>query len=390
MTADRPPAPGANAEHGLPRRAGCARSSLAGRLTVPSCYDALGFRMIARAGFPAAFLSGFSVSAARLGAPDAGLLSYGEMAAEARDVAAAASIPLIVDADTGFGSAQNVQRTVRGLRRGRRRVPHAGGPGEPEAGLRRAGRGRSAVGRASPREGGGAGPRGRRRHPDHRPDRRAQRCRARPAGSDEALWRAAAFADLGADLVFVTGPHDARRSSGESARPSGCRRSSRWTSRAGRGARPAAGPPARLRGRPLRDLPRPRGRGRVPGRAGADGRRPAAAGGAGRSRPGEIGDIVGVQPTTSPSSANSKADALARTRSVQRSSPDPLAVAHASLRPASGRPPSRSKAIEARPDPVQPTPRGARRLIARGPRRGPSRSLKFISLYLQVFHVDIS
>lgn len=110
MSPDSPPSP----VHDAP--AGRLRARLSrGRLTVPSCYDALGFRMIARAGFPAAFLSGFSVSAARLGLPDAGLLSYGEMAAQARDVAASAPIPLIVDADTGFGNAQNVQRTVRGL-----------------------------------------------------------------------------------------------------------------------------------------------------------------------------------------------------------------------------------------------------------------------------------
>ena len=77
----------------------------AGRLIVPSCYDALGLRMIARAGFPAGFLSGFSVSAARLGAPDAGLLSYGEMAAQVRDVALAALVTLTKqDAKEYFGA----------------------------------------------------------------------------------------------------------------------------------------------------------------------------------------------------------------------------------------------------------------------------------------------
>jgi len=180
-----------------------------GRLIVPSCYDALGFRMIARAGFPAAFLSGFSVSAARLGAPDAGLLSYGEMAAQVRDVAAAAAIPLLVDGDTGFGNAQNVQRTVRGFQAAGaaclmledQESPKRdfGAPGRvvarPEA-LRRvkaAVRAREAgadllvIGRTDARN--AAGP---------------------ATGLAEALWRAAAFADLGADLVFVTGPHDRR------------------------------------------------------------------------------------------------------------------------------------------------------------------------------------
>jgi len=180
-----------------------------GRLTVPSCYDALGFRMIAGAGFPAAFLSGFSVSAARLGMPDAGLLSYGEMAAQARDVAAAAPIPLIVDADTGFGNAQNVQRSVRGFaaagaaclmledQESPKRDFGAPGAVVPRAdALRRvkaAVRAREAgadiliIGRTDARN--AAGP---------------------ASGIDEALWRAAAFAGLGADLVFVTGPHDER------------------------------------------------------------------------------------------------------------------------------------------------------------------------------------
>lgn len=176
---------------------------------MPSCYDALGMRMIARAGFPAAFLSGFSVSAARLGVPDAGLLSYGEMVAHARDVAAAAAIPLIVDGDTGFGNAQNVQRTVRGFaaagaaclmledQESPKRDFGAPGAVVPRAeALRRmkaAVRARNAgtailvIGRTDARNAAG-----------------------RARGLDEALWRAAAFADLGADLVFVTGPHDRR------------------------------------------------------------------------------------------------------------------------------------------------------------------------------------
>ena len=193
---------------GSPSPAARLRERLkAGRLTVPSCYDALGFRMIARAGFPAAFLSGFSVSAARLGAPDAGLLSYGEMAAQVRDVAAAAAIPLLVDADTGFGNAQNVQRTVRGfaaagaacLMLEDQETPKRdfGAPGavvsredarrrvKAAVGAREAGADILVIGRTDARN--AAGP---------------------ASGLDEALWRVSAFADLGADLVFVTGPHD--------------------------------------------------------------------------------------------------------------------------------------------------------------------------------------
>jgi len=174
---------------------------------VPSCYDALGFRMIARAGFPAAFLSGFSVSAARLGVPDAGLLSYGEMAAQARDVAASASIPLIVDADTGFGNAQNVQRTVRGL-------AQAGAAGlmleDQESPKRDFGAPGAVVPRTDALRRVTAAVRAREAGAEiliiGRTD--ARNAVGPASGLDEALWRAAAFADAGADLVFVTAPRD--------------------------------------------------------------------------------------------------------------------------------------------------------------------------------------
>jgi 2-methylisocitrate lyase-like PEP mutase family enzyme len=176
---------------------------------VPSCYDALGFRMIARAGFPAAFLSGFSVSAARLGVPDAGLLSFGEMAAQVRDVAAAAAIPLLVDADTGFGNAQNVQRTVRGFA--------AAGAAclmleDQEAPKRDFGAPGRVVSREEARRRVKAAVRAREAGADvliiGRTD--ARNAAGPASGLDEALWRARAFADLGADLVFVTGPNDER------------------------------------------------------------------------------------------------------------------------------------------------------------------------------------
>jgi 2-methylisocitrate lyase-like PEP mutase family enzyme len=184
------------------------RAQLArGRLTVPSCYDALGFRMIARAGFSAAFLSGFSVSATRLGVPDAGLLSYGEMVAQTRDVAASAPIPLIVDGDTGFGNAQNVQRTVRG-------VAAAGAAclmlEDQESPKRDFGAPGAVVPRADALRRVKAAVRAREAGADilivGRTD--ARNAAGQASGLDEALWRAAAFADLGADLVFVTGPHD--------------------------------------------------------------------------------------------------------------------------------------------------------------------------------------
>jgi len=79
----------------------------------PCCWDALSAKLIGQAGFPLTFMSGFGVSAARLGMPDTGLISFGEMIDQARNIAGAVSIPVIGDGDTGFGNAMNVKRTVR-------------------------------------------------------------------------------------------------------------------------------------------------------------------------------------------------------------------------------------------------------------------------------------
>jgi len=85
-----------------------------GPIVMPCCFDALSARLIEQAGFPLTFMSGFAVSSARLGLPDTGLISYGEMADQGRAICAAASIPVIDDGDTGYGNAVNVKRTVRG------------------------------------------------------------------------------------------------------------------------------------------------------------------------------------------------------------------------------------------------------------------------------------
>jgi 2-methylisocitrate lyase-like PEP mutase family enzyme len=83
-------------------------------LTMPGCHDAMSARLVEEAGFELGFMSGFAVSASRLGMPDTGLISYGELLDQARNICRAVSIPLIGDGDTGFGSAQNVKRTVEG------------------------------------------------------------------------------------------------------------------------------------------------------------------------------------------------------------------------------------------------------------------------------------
>ncbi|KAK7394122.1 hypothetical protein VNO78_14641 [Psophocarpus tetragonolobus] len=81
----------------------------------PACFDALSAKLIESGGFQYCITSGFSIAASRLGLPDTGLISYGEMVDQARLIAEAVSIPVIVDADNGYGNAMNLKRTVKGF-----------------------------------------------------------------------------------------------------------------------------------------------------------------------------------------------------------------------------------------------------------------------------------
>jgi 2,3-dimethylmalate lyase len=82
---------------------------------MPGLYDALTARIAARVGFDVVFISGYAVSATRLGEPDFGFLTQTEMVDAARAVCRVSTAPVIVDADTGYGNAVNVLRTVREL-----------------------------------------------------------------------------------------------------------------------------------------------------------------------------------------------------------------------------------------------------------------------------------
>ena len=83
----------------------------------PGAYDAWSARLIEQAGFPLCYLTGFGASASHLGAPDIGLMTGSEMADLAARVAGAVSIPVIADADTGYGNALNVRHTAQAYRR---------------------------------------------------------------------------------------------------------------------------------------------------------------------------------------------------------------------------------------------------------------------------------
>ncbi|MGH0028621.1 MAG: isocitrate lyase/PEP mutase family protein [Myxococcota bacterium] len=169
---------------------------------MPCCFDALSARLIERAGFRLTFMSGFAVSAARAGLPDTGLLSYGEMLDQGRSLCGAVSIPVIGDADTGYGNPMNVRRTVEGYAR----AGFACAMIEDQLAPKRCGhtRGKQVVDRDEALLRVRAAVDAREAGADvlvmARTDARAVH------GLDEALWRARAFADLGADLLFVEAP----------------------------------------------------------------------------------------------------------------------------------------------------------------------------------------
>jgi methylisocitrate lyase len=172
-------------------------------LALPGVYDALGAVLAARAGFRAVFVSGYALSATRLARPDVGLLTQTEVLDAARRICAAVEVPVIVDADTGYGGAANVERTVREL-------VQAGAAGcflEDQVWPKRCGHmeGKQVVPLEEYLEKLAAALAARTPgfHVTARTDARA------PLGLDEAIRRTRAFAEAGADAVFVEAPRSA-------------------------------------------------------------------------------------------------------------------------------------------------------------------------------------
>ncbi|RDE10153.1 isocitrate lyase/PEP mutase family protein [Pelagibacterium lacus] len=89
------------------------RLSQPGIVMAPGAPDSVSARLVERAGFDAIYMTGFGATATRLGMPDIGLLTQTEMAEHARNMVRATSIPVIADADTGYGGPSNIHRTVR-------------------------------------------------------------------------------------------------------------------------------------------------------------------------------------------------------------------------------------------------------------------------------------
>jgi 2-methylisocitrate lyase-like PEP mutase family enzyme len=170
-----------------------------GLRSMPCCYDALSARLIEDAGFELTFMSGFGVSAARLGAPDTGLISYAEMLDQGRNICAATRLPVIGDGDTGYGNALNVKRTVRGYAQ----VGLAGVMIEDQVAPKRCGHteGKAVVGREEALLRVRAAVDARDEGADIVIVARTDACATH--GLEEALARARAFAELGADVIFV-------------------------------------------------------------------------------------------------------------------------------------------------------------------------------------------
>lgn len=169
---------------------------------MPCCFDALSAKLIEQAEFDLTFMSGFAASASRIGQPDLGLMSYGEVLDHLGNITHAVDFPVIADGDTGYGNAMNVRRTVAGFAK-------AGAAAimiEDQLSPKRCGHtpGKAVVSR------------------DEAFDRIRAANDAREDGADililartdarhehglsEAIDRAARFKELGADILFVEAP----------------------------------------------------------------------------------------------------------------------------------------------------------------------------------------
>lgn len=170
-------------------------------LLCPGTYDAYLARMVEKAGFEAVYMTGAGVSHSRLGVPDLGLVSFSEMLDQAGRIADAVEIPLIADADTGYGNAVNVMRTIRAYER----AGVAGCHIEDQEMPKRCGHfDHKRLIPVSDMLGKLAAALDARQDPDFiiiaRTDARGV------LGLDEALERAQSYAAAGADVIFVESP----------------------------------------------------------------------------------------------------------------------------------------------------------------------------------------
>ena len=187
------------------KRRETVRQTLRKRLTTgpviiaPGIYDAYGARFVEQAGFEAAYLTGNGVSASLLGRPDVGLVDLTMITGHARPIAAAVDIPVICDADTGYGNAVNVRRTVEVFEAAGVAAIHL----EDQASPKRCGQlpGARPVIELAEAVGKVEAALAARRDPDFIIIARTDAAEAH--GLDEAIRRARVFRKAGADVIFV-------------------------------------------------------------------------------------------------------------------------------------------------------------------------------------------
>jgi len=170
-------------------------------LVVPGAYDALFGSLVQRAGFEAVYLTGSGVSYSTLAAPDIGLVTADTMAAKVRELSGVVDVPIIADGDTGYGDEANIARTVREYERGGAAAIQIEDQLSPKRCGHYAGKQVVEVEEMVARLHAALGAR---RDPGFMVIARTDA--ATVIGFDAALERASAYADAGADMIFVEAP----------------------------------------------------------------------------------------------------------------------------------------------------------------------------------------
>jgi 2-methylisocitrate lyase-like PEP mutase family enzyme len=170
-------------------------------LVVPGAYDGVSARLVERAGFDAVYMTGYGTSASRLGLPDLGFAGLAEMVENVRQMAAAVSIPLVADADTGYGGPLAVQRAVRAYEAAGAAALHLEDQAWPKRCGHLAGKAVIPAGEMVAKIAAAVEAR---TDPDLLLIARTDAIAVE--GFDDALARARAYAAAGADVVFVEAP----------------------------------------------------------------------------------------------------------------------------------------------------------------------------------------
>lgn len=171
-----------------------------GLIRAPGVFDGLGAHLVRAAGFPAVYMTGAGVAASGFGLPDIGLVTASEMAGRAAMIVEASGLPVIADADTGYGNALNVTRTVHAYERAGVAAIQLEDQVFPKRCGHLAGKAVIGAGEFSAKLRAALDARRENTVIIARTDARG------PSGLDEAIDRANRYAAEGADVIFVEAP----------------------------------------------------------------------------------------------------------------------------------------------------------------------------------------